>query len=544
MQKYFDLFNSKLFIYFFFLFITLFLYYPTRQAGFVSDYTSLAVQLQQYGFWDIFRNNWGFHAYIPVGYIHYWLVYIFFGLKSSGWYLVACIWHAANAALLFGILLRYFNVQGIRNIAFFSSLLFLISPFQAEVMVWRVLLHYLLGSFLMFCAFGIALSYLQVPAKKKLAWFFVLSLASLMSKEYAYMLPAIILVWTAYSAKFSVKKIAKNYIFLPLVSMLSVATYLLSNKLMLGVWIGYRGKSEAMSGSAWEYIPRALRYALKYVFDTRFVLESPQQEYLYKLLDTPAILWTILCGMGILYSVYRIVSKNAKALALPWLLSFVLVLAPSIYLFFPTLFFGENDRFGYYASWFLFPGIVLLIFYLKPIIRYAVLALLISVNVYYLKKINTAWAENGMIHRALIEDFRWEDAEYVFILNMPNIYKGLVLFRSCGEYSIMGEELQQIAHRDIKAKIIDVSQYNMMSLEDGLIVQKIADKQYKIEHRTWGRWAWRCAQGEADYENDYYKVHFIAKGFELTLKDIPPQSIFIYQDSLRWKRLDIGEWNQ
>ncbi len=522
----------------FFVFLTLCVYYPTRQAGFVTDFTSLAKQLQSYGFLDIFRNNWGFHAFIPVAYLAYWSVYQLVGLTSVGWYVIFAGLHAGNAFLLFYLVSKILKHPRKREIGFFAALLFLLSPFQAEVLVWRVTLHYLVGAFLMFSAFGVAVSYLEKADNTKLGLYFFLALSSLMSKEYAYMLPLILSVWILYFIDFKVQNVAWRHVKLFVLSWSIIPIYLSLSKWRIGEWIGHRAQDEAMFGHWLDGIVRTLGYALKYLFNTRHILSTPNQVLLQQFLNKNALLLFGLIVLMFLFLIIRRAEHRSKIELLPWLLSFSFALVPSLFLYMPSLFFGENDRYGYYASWFLFPGIVLLLYHLRGKIRYVFLSSLLIMSLFHLKTIVAAWSENAQVQRALMEDFRWEDKDYVFVLNMPNIYRGLYLFRSCGRESILKEALELIAHRETKAIIMDITQYNMMSLSDGVIISELGSDRYKVEHRYWGRWAWRCAQGEGDYENEYYAVDYIDKGFELQLKNMPPNSVLIYQDSLQWKVLD------
>jgi hypothetical protein len=128
--------------------ITLYLYFPIRHAGFVHDGIGIAAeQLQFINYRDGLQQLFKDRSLHPVFQSVLYFFFQVFGVKSSVWYLFEATIHAFNAYLLHYFFNTYFHKNQIKNgqnIAFLGALLFLISPYQTEVVVWKVTLHYLI----------------------------------------------------------------------------------------------------------------------------------------------------------------------------------------------------------------------------------------------------------------------------------------------------------------------------------------------------------------------------------------------------------------
>ena len=106
---------------------------------------------------------------------------------------------------------------------------------------------------------------------------------------------------------------------------------------------------------------------------------------------------------------------------------------PVLNLYFYSLQHIENDRYGYLASLF---GLMLLTFFLFQLpkfLRYILLTTYLTAAIFLLIQTNQIWKESTEVFYSLLADYRWQDAENVVILNVPDNYQGAYLFRIIGQ---------------------------------------------------------------------------------------------------------------
>jgi len=125
------------FTFYIFLGLTFLFYFPTIQAGFVTDVTSGIERIQGQPFQNVFYS-FGFPALNQISVLAFYLLYHAFGVNGLPWFIIFCSLHAANAFLsftIFKILFHHFNIENGIKISLIGALLFLISPYQTEVLV-------------------------------------------------------------------------------------------------------------------------------------------------------------------------------------------------------------------------------------------------------------------------------------------------------------------------------------------------------------------------------------------------------------------------
>jgi hypothetical protein len=141
------LFKNKWVVWFFFFIVTLLLYFPSRHAGFVTDFIEYYSTAKSSTFLPFVflktaigcNNNFWFITNSIL-----WILYKCFDINSIGYYLVSSAMHALCALLLMQFILcfRKYTNQNLQRISFIAALLFLVAPIQTEAMVWRVAQHY------------------------------------------------------------------------------------------------------------------------------------------------------------------------------------------------------------------------------------------------------------------------------------------------------------------------------------------------------------------------------------------------------------------
>lgn len=118
--------------------ITLVIYFPSRHAGFLTDFIGFEAGYQKCGFIHYYDCS-----LMPnLRYVQHLFSYILcktVGANTIYWYILYCLFHALTASFNFLVLRKlftFYNISNAINIAFASAFLFLISPYQAEVVVY------------------------------------------------------------------------------------------------------------------------------------------------------------------------------------------------------------------------------------------------------------------------------------------------------------------------------------------------------------------------------------------------------------------------
>ncbi len=527
-----------------FLLTTLFFYFPTMQAGFVTDVTGGIERIENQPFWRVIYS-FGFPALNQISVLGFYTLYQLFGTFGLPWYLVFCGLHALNgwlSFLLFKNIFDQFEVKNASSIAFVGALLFLINPYQTEVLVWRACLNYLLiTAFLLGTLLNLT-HYLKVPQKSYLYFIHGFFLAALFTFELSLIIPLIVIVlyslWLWQSKQLQLFKSHFYKITLP--QLLAVVGYFSLNKLAFGAYIGHYGATTHLQFSLKVMVQTWLKYIAKYLFFVRSYPHSTK-EIAFNFCDKYVFLLVgLIIGASLLFLFYKkqnnAFDKNKGATFSFLSIGFTLTFLPVLNLFFYWLQWVENDRYGYLPSVFGLMLLTYLLFLLPKILKYSLLGVYLFSSIFLLVQTNQHWKNSTEVFYSLLQNYRWQDAENVIILNVPDNYNGAYLFRIIGRKSGFKDALTTIHQQKIKGKIWEVAQYNMVTPTDGVTVKKTGDQQLKVEFNQWGNWFWRNGVGVGPtHKRSIYTAHFQGNHYLLDLKNVPPNTIFIYQDGMQWK---------
>lgn len=527
--------------FFIFLLLTLLLYYPTIHCGFTTDVTGGIERISTRPFKDILIS-FGFPALNQLSVALFYIQYKIFGTNGIGWYLVYGGLHSFNAFLLFKIfyrLLTTFEIPRAYWIASVGAVFFLISPYQSEVLVWKACQNYLLAVCFIFSCLWYTLVYLKSKRRRDVLKIYGFFLLALFTFEYGLFTPLLLIAFLVIWRLLSVES---NYFWadikmLVLPQFLAVGGYFVLSKLVFGKWIGHYGAATHLSFPIKKMMATGLKFLAKYLF---FVRSYPPtyKRTVFNFIDQYAYvlfaLFLLLYGFGVVYSIQK--NKKPFLLLLLCLALFAIAVAPVSNLYFYYLQQLINDRHGYLASAFLLMGLSLLLFQLPKYLNYSLVIGYACCALFLLVSLNGQWRTSQTLFDSLMKDFRWHDASKVVLLNVPDNYKGIYLFRIIGIGSGFKDALQYVHGDEVKGQFIEVTQYNMATPTDGVRVEKISNSQLKVTFNQWGNWFWRNGIGAGSgYENEYYKVHFKGQFYELTIKEGLEDAVFIYQNSGMWK---------
>ncbi len=541
--------------YIFFLTLTIILYFNTRNAGFVTDFLGWQSNFDNYPFLSVINGE----AYNIKSFYHFTHLLMYamtsaFRLWGFPWFLLFSTLFALNAFLVFKIILKIFKDLRLSNpfpIAFIGVLMFMLSPYQSEVMVWRASFHYLTAFAMMLMIVDLSLWYIEKPLRHYWIIAILIFLCSIFSLEFFLFTPFVVLIfvlfqWLNFPNSFNIKATLLRFVVTPL---LLIGGYFLLYKSTHDKWIAHYGSKNHTQLISPEAFATYGKYVSKYLGFIRYFKHTAKESF-YAYFNTPSVSWIIL-SLVILFSILGIVYfKKLRVRNRLIFLNFglfSLLLAPVMTLFFSYVLLTENDRYGYMASAFLFMGLSLILSYLPRPLYYTLSVVFISVSTFLTIKNTRLWAKSEKVMSSLIKNYQWWDADKpVFILNAPDSFEGMPIFRTFGDDSAVAEALEMYQQRKIKAPMIDVAGYNMTALDNGAHVRVDSLNQVFVTFNQWGTWWWHKGNGASDYETSDYRIQFDYKGcgncYKLTFKNNNDR-ILLFQTSDTLKEVDRTKWN-
>lgn len=531
-----------------FVLAALALYWPTRNAGFVMDWLGWQYAYNRDG-WAGVPGSFGYQGLHPVLHLGNYTLYWLFGANSPVWYVVFAALHGGNAALLFRLTLRLpagLSPGNSLATAGLAAALFLLSPYAAEVVVWRVCLHYLLALTFALLAMHRTLDYLADPGRRYWWQIQALVLAALFTFEWSLVIP--VLLFSLALAHGAVQKTQQPFgrllgrLFVPQVALWGV--YFGLNKLRIGDWVGHYGAETHLNLDPQPMLANVLRYSVKQFAFVRH-WAHPAKTAVFEGLAGGTSFWVGTGALALLAVLWLVFFRRLNP-ALQWAGAafawFLIALLPVSNLFFYYLQYSENDRYGYFASGFGWLAVALILSRL-PKIPARLLALgWIALSLHLLLSTNDYWAKSEKMYDNLVADFRWYDRDEVIILGSPDNYRGVFMFRIIGQINGFNEALELRRGEPYRGNMWEVAQYNVVNPTDSLRVeQDSTGLHYKVSFGQDGNWWWRNGIGATDYENDRYVFQKKEWHMEVDLKEKRPNTAVIYPVGDQWVEVGFGQ---
>jgi len=525
----------------FFVVVHLF-YYPTWDAGFVTDFTGLAWRIETHHFWD-FLNSFDFPSLQPV--LNFFLVifYKVFGTNGLPWYLIFTSLHIINGFLLFQLntkLLQHFDVPNAKMVGFAAAILFLLSPYASEVVTWRVCFNFSLVSLLILLILWNTVRWLETKEIKYRNRSLLLLLPALFTFELSLitslLTSSLLLLWTFH---FNEKiLLQKRLLQATLPQFVMLGGYFLLHKIVLGVWIGHYGAAVHLRFIPKEMLANGFKYFAKYLFFTRYWAHPAKEAFFNGIDKNVWILTTLAAALIMVYFIFFKRLSPPLRLVGWYLLGFGFSLVLILNLYFTYLLHIENDRYGYLPSMFFFTFLLILISLLPRWWNVGFFSFYLIISLFLLHKTTRIWSDATKVYYSLLNDFRWYERDTVYILNLPDNLNGCLLFRDySGEDLGFADALRYIRRKPYNGKLYEVSQYNMTTIGDGVTAQIDSTGQVIATFNQWGNWWWRRGIGAIGYEKDNFKAAFEGQSCKLQLKDKPKNAAFIYQIGEKWEEL-------
>lgn len=504
----------EIFVFLFLVLLGLFAYRNCLNVFIPTDSYPLLHNFSEYGIAGMKSNFYDIGLY-PVSNGFTFFLYKIFGLHYTAWTVFSVFIHAVNSFLLFRFGRKATELFSLKNgflLSLFAAVIFLVSPFQTEVVLWAPReYNYLLatGFFILYLTF--ILKYFNEKKVKNLFLLHIFSLLAILSFEQTLIFPFIALCFfvfyrVAFSDSFSVKKFL-THIFLP--QWVFIAFYFLTCKLWLGEWILHYGASTHLSLSLPLFIGNYVRYFAKFFLFYRY-LPASRHELLHDVLYldiknnwVSAILFIAVAVIGCFLFI-RFFRKEKKGITLLSFLffGFLIALIPVINL--DTSFVGAviSDRYGYFPALFFSTFLVIGSYILAKKIWLPITSGFVIISWICLAKTLPLWNEANDYSKRLIKNFAsYVGEKNILILNMPDNLNWILTYRSGFPHAldfIYG----------VHPEITEIAGFYMTSAKDSvnvsvpeagkILVESIPRKQSFIYGGVWAH----------SYETEHYSVEF------------------------------------
>lgn len=528
------------------LLVSLVSFFPTIRSGFVFDFIGWQDDYDHGKFSDII-NCFGYNGNHQVLHLVFYSFYKIFGIQGLPWYLFFSVLHAINGFLLYKVMMVWFEKLKIRiniTLIYLGVGIFLLHPYNVEPVVWKVCVHYLLSLMAMLALVYFLPHYLQKGERKYLIIAGLIFFTSLFLLEISFATPILITLLAAITWMISEKRKSD----IPLLAKYTGMTWalllvhLLINKLTLGTLVGHYGADVHLQFNLINTVAAEFKYFFKHIFFARYFSFKTKNLIFDQILSSSTLAFFLLTAfiMVSLWYVIRIRKvRPAWHLVYFGIVASMILILPVVNLHFNHLQIGMNDRYSYFPLAFLSMSLVALC----SMIRHKAILILpvvfLGVSIYLQQKTIVYWKQSADVLYSLKNDFRWHDAPYVFVLNSPDNFNGIVMTCMINGDTGIDEVIDYQTDRPYNGKMYDIYQFNMTSPADGVKVEQIGPMQLKVTFNQWGNWWHRNGIGASNYENEYYKVEMLDYPYILTFKQFPEGSVVIYQDGKEWKEFDI-----
>ena len=505
-------------------------YWPLRKAGFVTDYTGLLWRIETHGAKGIL-TSFGFPSLQPLLNTGNYLAYRVFGASGAGWSVLFFSLHALNAGLLAALVWRLQH-KTMYWAGLAVGLIFLLHPYQTEVLVWRVCLNYLLSTGFIFSSLHLGISWSRTQQKPLAIGSLVCMTCGMLCFEFTLITP---FLFTVYTLLFSDAK-RKKWV-LPVLQFLLIPVYFIVHKLVTGLWIGHYGASTHANFPVLDMLSNWNRYVLKFAIFSRD-LPHELKSKIPVLTSSPvggialAVFW-----IGLL--VYAWLQHRKGKTTWTWILWGVsgsgLGCLLVLNLYFTDLLHIQNDRHGYLFSAF-FAMLLVSAHQALPRLTGAIVSLYLVASVWLLVQHRSYWQQSTDVYWGLLNSFYAEPDEDVLLLNLPDNLQGAPLFRSYAEPDVsFSDALTYVLQKPPGYRLHTVANYNLVSSQDAVQVNWLeTEKSLKVEFMQYGNWWWYKGLGALEYQNTRYLFNPKPDHYLLTLKPgFSPTRIY-YQSGIGW----------
>jgi hypothetical protein len=488
---------------FYFLFIFLF-YYSGHTAILMDDATLAIYELKNAGIKG-FMNSYNTDAFYYGHYAVIALFYFLFGMKPLGWFFMFSILHAANSTLLYCFIKKVLSVsfeeEKSNMISFFTSILFLVSCYQSENILWAATSHYAI-CLCIFLMLSIALCNFFKQDEIPIAWTFGVFSFSLLTLEISFLFPTFFLFLFLFF-KIQQKPIISFSVFFKRIlfpQCLIMIVYCVFHFLKWNRFLpaSHSGESNMDLKPQLVYL---MQSTIKLFAFASYVKSSIREKtYLFCASNWGLLLFTLLfiITIGYIFST----RKPSRYPILLFLVGYLLLFLPFTRGYFVTIFRLENDRYCYFPSLFFFPILCLILneFFQKIVLCFVLC--FCSLSIYFSYQNMMARQASGKLNSMYLSNFNIATDSVTYLLNIPVSCKDAYMYR--GKDRLMQALFCKYGKHIDTSSLVGIAWYNAQSDTDSFKVKKTSDSSWQIQLTADGSWWWFESSGATDYETDTY----------------------------------------
>jgi hypothetical protein len=521
-----------------FFLVTFIIYLPAGDGKFVNDTFYYLNEIEQTGAKGMLGSyNMIFLWHVPS--FSYYLIYKLFGLHWLGWHIIFAGFHSLNAVLLIRVVKKLLPEMDY-GILWLAGALFLLSPFQTEVVAWGATFHYLLiVTFLLTGALSL-LNYLKSPSNLQLLYYHLSFACALSCFEQAFLYPAVFALIAISSVSHPFERTFLRNLFLKFMvpNALMIALYFIGTKWVYGVWVAHYG-AEKHVVLDWNMMYECLlNYLTKFMVFFRYLPDGLKALYHQPLLHD-IIRWAfpvlVILLSAIIVRSQNMTLQNKKIIGM-LAASFFLMLLPVLNLDQSFTFEIQSDRYGYIASMFFYPLMVLLLFhFLNRKISLGISMIFLAISVILLIPAIGYWGKSGAIGMKLIRDYPLKQGQQAFLLNLPDNYRGAYMFRNA-----FPEGLNVVKGAQFKEDIHFIARVNILSADNETSVSMLSDSVYYVKCEEYGKWYYHVEPRKSTRIHADYKVDFDEwnTAYTLTIRDVRDSIYLLKCHGDEWQMID------
>lgn len=519
-------------------------YVKSYNSLLIDDGIAGLVDFEKQGYSGFF-NSFNFPSLYYMHDLAMLLIYGIAGKSSFAWFLFMLGMHCLCATLafrLFRLLYTLFGIAHASYIAIAGSVLFLLSPYQTENILWAATIHYGIALLVLLSTSIYIINSLTSHTfqGKQIAIILFLHVAALSSLEIALVFPAVYFFTGAaviYSGKTQISLLRFSATLLVPLIILSIAYFALTY-LLKGMIIPHYGNDHLQNLSFANYIVTTAKHTVKLVTYTHFA-NYHWREIVYTFCERWKVISVILFIVLIIAGAiaYAAAKKNGLALFLLLVLCGGIVLFPVLNMYFMYLFTPENDRLTYFFSLFLYQIIALLAISVSMRWGAALLCIYACIGLVLLTMQVSKWHEAGKVHSSLLHSFAWSNSPQVYVLNQPSNYKGVYEFRTNRRLS---RALYFFNGIDMEDRITHILSSAQVSMHDYTNVQIINDTTLQVDFITNGGWLMNNQVGASDYSTNVYSVTVDPwkPSYKVVFHNKPKGAVYVYATGNAFKKLE------
>ncbi|MGC4056918.1 MAG: hypothetical protein QM743_02205 [Chitinophagaceae bacterium] len=518
------------------------LYFPAREAGFVSDYTGWLYDLQHSSFADhINRKHFVVQSLYQLSQLTTWALFQVLGTHAFLWHLVHISLHALNCLLLFRFVAGLGLPEEKRLYLWIGCLLLCVRSGLSEVIVWEASFHYLLGSLLLLLVLRNAQLWLVSQRIRYAIAAGVVYALSTFSIELFYVTPLMVLMLLPLVCRKGPAQQSLSVRFICLFTLPQALLLLLHFSLVhlfYGTWLPHISADNAASIPYTELFARAPRWLINELLQARF-MKQEWRDRLYGFFGEP-LLTFLFWGIWLLV-ILELLNKRRPAISniLLYLHAAqtvcLLLISP---LNFPSAFEVVYDRYSYFFSMFLWPELALFLSLLsRKLLRLCSFGVLLLVQGLFAIRESRKWGRAQDQIRSLISGLPDHTDKKVLLLNMPHSIDGIYMIPPNPQNE--AQLLRNLLYKPINYELIDVAGNNIHSFSDGAHARVVDDSTVDFALNQWATWWWYDERGLVSRETPYFRLESREYDNRITLKGNPDQYLLLFQVGDHWKKVDM-----